>query len=161
MNPMTTNSQRGMTMVEVLVALVVLSIGMLGIAALYVETMRANRTALIRTQAVSLVNDMADRIRANARAQIAYDIDTYGGNPVTRGCVTGGANCTAPALAEDDLARWVTSVRNALPGGIPDLQFTPGFPDRYTIIAQWAEPGAAAPEQYSYQTNLEIIPVVP
>jgi len=51
--------------VEVLVALIVLSIGMLGIAALYLEGLRATRDALVRTQAVALTADMADRIRAN------------------------------------------------------------------------------------------------
>ena len=55
----------GFSIVEALVALVVLSVGMLGIAALYVESLRAGRTAVYRTQAVNLAADMADRIRAN------------------------------------------------------------------------------------------------
>lgn len=63
---------RGFTLIEVLVALVVMSVGMLGIAALYLEGLRAGRTALYRTTAVNLAADMADRIRANPNAGLAY-----------------------------------------------------------------------------------------
>ena len=63
---------RGFSLVEVLVALIVLSVGMLGIASLYVDSLRAGRTALLRTQAVFLATDMADRIRANPTAGAAY-----------------------------------------------------------------------------------------
>ena len=62
---------RGITMVESLVALVVTSVGMLGIAGLYVTGIKAGRSALLRTQAVNLASDMADRIRANRRAVMA------------------------------------------------------------------------------------------
>src|SRR5512138_827355 len=55
----------GFTLIEVLIALVVLAIGMLGIAAVYLEGLRASRDALLRTQAVILAADMGDRIRAN------------------------------------------------------------------------------------------------
>ena len=61
--------QRGFTLVEAMVALIVLSVGLLGIAALYVETLRASRTSLHRTQAVNLATDLADRMRANRDAR--------------------------------------------------------------------------------------------
>ena len=61
----------GFSIVEALVALVVLSVGMLGIAALYVESLRAGRSAVYHTQAVNLAADMADRIRANRMAGAA------------------------------------------------------------------------------------------
>ena len=67
------NKQSGFTMVEALVALVVLAIGLLGIAALYLDTLRAGRTAIYRTQAVALAADLADRIRSNRTAVAAYN----------------------------------------------------------------------------------------
>lgn len=67
-------SQAGVSLVESLVALLVLSIGLLGIAGLFVDNVKNSRTALLRTQAINLVTDMADRIRANSSAQAAYDI---------------------------------------------------------------------------------------
>ena len=61
------NSVGGFTLVEVLIALVIMSVGMLGIAGLYVHTMQAGRTSILRHHAVTLAGDIADRIRANPR----------------------------------------------------------------------------------------------
>src|SRR5688572_28968217 len=82
---------RGFTMVEMLVALVVLSVGMLGVAGLFVVSLRSGGTANSRMQAVNLVSDMTDRIRSNRRAGDVYT-RTEG---LDRGC-TGGdaADCT-------------------------------------------------------------------
>ena len=63
---------RGFTLVEAMVALIVLSVGLLGIAALYVETLRANRTSLYRTQAVNMATDIGDRMRSNRNPAAAY-----------------------------------------------------------------------------------------
>jgi type IV pilus assembly protein PilV len=152
--------QRGFTMVESLVALVVLSVGLLGIAGLYVTSLRTGRTAMIRTQAVNLVSDMGDRIRANGLARGAYDTAVYSGGPAERYCVV-TANCTAAQLAEDDLSRWITSVDAALPGPVATVAFTPaaaaGLPDQYQISLTWQE----ANESYSYQTSTFLVPVTP
>ena len=58
----------GFTLIEVLIALIILSVGMLGIAGLYVHSMQAGRTSILRHNAVTLAGDIADRIRANPRA---------------------------------------------------------------------------------------------
>ena len=69
---MSAHAVSGFTLIEVLVALVVMSVGMLGIAGLYVTSMQAGRTSLFHHHAVTLAGDIADRIRANSRAAIAY-----------------------------------------------------------------------------------------
>jgi len=164
--------QSGFSLVEALVALLVLSIGLLGIAGLFVESVRNSRTALLRTQAINLVGDMADRIRANATARDAYDIDNYGGEPAERNCApaptAAGANCSMATLAEDDLARWVAAVRAALPalGEAPpqaEVQYfppgAPGAPERYLISVSWLEPGEDQP--FSYRSDVLIVPRSP
>lgn len=152
--------QRGLTMVESLVALVVLSVGLLGIAGLYVTSLRTGRTALLRTQAVNLVSDMSDRIRANGRGRGAYDLATYGGAPALHNCVL-AANCSAAELAEYDLARWVANVNDTMPNPVAQLTFTPaagaGLPDQYQILLTWQE----ASENFSYQSSAFLIPVNP
>lgn len=162
---------RGISLVETLVALLVLSIGLMGVAALLLQSVRGSRTALFRTQAVNLVSDMADRIRANANAGPAYTMETYGEGPAERGCVStaaddGGANCSVNELAEDDLARWEQAVREALPG---DGEATPvavvehfaapdaSTPERYRVLVAWQEPGET-PEEYSYESDVVIMP---
>src|SRR5690349_13870627 len=106
--------QRGLSIVEALVALVVLSVGMLGIAVMYLESVRANRTALTRTLAVHLVNDMADRIRANRMGLGSYSAP-FGSAPPPPGAIPPEKNCaskdcTAADLAAYDLSIWYDAV---------------------------------------------------
>ena len=136
---------RGFTLVESMVALVVVSVGMLGIAGLYVTGIKSGRSALLRTQAVNLASDIADRIRSNRTALVNYDMATYGGAPAVQGCVNGP--CTDAQLAEDDLARWQAAVQAQLPGrplATCNVVFTDVAapnPDRYAITVSWQEGG--------------------
>jgi type IV pilus assembly protein PilV len=151
---------RGFSMTEALVALVVLSVGLLGIASLYVLSLQSGRTATLRTQAVNLVSDLSDRIRANGRARNGYEFDSASDEPEAKGCV-GTNNCSAADLAEDDLARWIESVRAALPTPTATVEFEAGAnvgePDRYRVALEWVEPG----QTFSYATNIILIPVLP
>ena len=56
------SKQQGFSLVEVLIALIIMSVGMLGIASLYVQSMQAGRTSMFRHNAVTLAGDIADRI---------------------------------------------------------------------------------------------------
>jgi len=137
---------RGFSIVEALVALVVLSVGMLGIAALYVESLRAGRTAVYRTQAVNLAADMADRIRAN-RAATNWALPV-GANPAEHlECINGGVTCTPEQLAEGDQFSWRKSINDELPGngatpasGTIDVDAV-ASPPQYQITVTWFEPG--------------------
>src|SRR5262245_62695028 len=64
---------RGLTMIETLVALVIMSVGLLGIAALHVESVKAARSATLRTKAITLAVDMAEKMRANRVGTLAGD----------------------------------------------------------------------------------------
>jgi type IV pilus assembly protein PilV len=143
--------QRGVSIVEALVALVVLSTGMLGIAVMYLESVRANRTALSRTLAVHLVNDMADRIRANRMALGAYDASFGTAPPAAKKDCT-RKDCTAADLAAYDLSTWYDVVVSSLPQGAdgktaPQVQVkfqggaTSNDPARYTVTARWKDVG--------------------
>jgi type IV pilus assembly protein PilV len=145
------NLQSGFTMVEVLVALIVLAIGLLGIAALYLNSLQAGRTAVYRTGAVNLAADLADRIRMNRTAQAAYgtlfaDVEV----PVGTCATTGG--CSDADLASTDLASWKDEIAQQLPNGqgqvVVTLPVAAGEPTSYLITVQWAEVGAAAPVSF-------------
>jgi type IV pilus assembly protein PilV len=151
---------RGFSMVETLVALLVLTVGLLGMARLFVEGLTDNRSALYRTQAVHLARDLAERIRANGRGGARADADTdtdadtadyslaAGDTPLLQDCVAAGIGCAPIALARDDLARWLVAIHDTLPG---DGRHTPGgtvsvdtstTPATYTLTVYWSEPGA-------------------
>jgi len=128
----------GFTLVEALVALVVLSIGMLGIAALYMETLRASRSALYRTEAVTMAADLADRIRANRNPANAY--------------TGGGQN----AIAQADLDDW-DAVIATLPSGAGEIRFVDGLgaiPSTYIIIVSWTEVGQVDPVVYELRIEV-------
>jgi type IV pilus assembly protein PilV len=159
---------RGLTLIECLVALVVLAIGLLGMAGLMIQGLRAGHGALLRTQAVNLVTDMAERIRANPAAAYSYDCATYASGPATRNCAptdaAAGANCTATDLAEDDLARWQQAASKLLP--LPtgtcaaNVQYTApsssADPAHFLVSVAWLERGEPAP--LTYRSDLLLVP---
>jgi len=157
----------GFTLVETLVALVVMSVGMLGIAALYIEGLRSGQTSIARTTAVNLAADMADRIRSNPTVPNnvalpssvpqsltpAAPVYAAGAPGVNNGCVNGGANCNPAQLAADDWFWWNTQVTNLLPVGsnaavAVTLPAPPIMTTRYTITVNWPEAAMAANAQY-------------
>ncbi|MDH3401349.1 MAG: type IV pilus modification protein PilV [Chromatiales bacterium] len=132
--------KNGFSLVEVLVALLVISIGMLGLAALYVETLRLNRTAIYRTQAVTLASDMAERIRANAGGAAGY-----AGAGADSGCndgATAAVECTAAQMAAQDIFDWQQMAQTLLPGGTATIGVVAaggGTPNVYTLTITWTE----------------------
>jgi len=151
------NSQSGFTMVEVLVALVVLAIGLLGIAALYLNSLQAGRTAVYRTEAVTLAADLADRIRMNRTAQGAYGTLFADTEVAVPACATTGG-CSDADLAATDLSNWKATVAQLLPNGQGQVAVTLPVaidePTTYVVTVRWAEVGEVAPVtfQIGFQT---------
>lgn len=130
--------QLGFSLIESMVALVVLSVGMIGIAALYGQGLSAGRTAQFRTQAANLVADMADRIRVNRLGQV-----DYGGAAANGGCEPPGVAICAPSvMAAHDLFIWNQQVAQLLPNGVGQVQFNNATdPASFTIQVSWDEVG--------------------
>lgn len=147
---------RGFTLLEVLVALVVLSVGMLGIGALYVTSLQSARTAIIRTKAVNFAADLADRIRANRQGLAAY-----AGTAADSGCSDSTVNtttsCTPAQMAAHDLFLW-RQLLNDSRSGLPDAQaavtFTAGSPPLYVINISWTEAGESARQNYVMRVEI-------
>ncbi len=152
---MATNRRRqihGFTLTEVLVALVVMAVGMLGIAALYVEGLRAGRTSVYRVTAVTLAADMADRIRANPSARNNYAGAGPGGD---NACVNGGI-CSAAEMAQDDWFRWLQDIHTRLPDGTTASITVTDVPPlvQYDITLSWPEAGQQDPVSYTLAMQL-------
>jgi type IV pilus assembly protein PilV len=108
------NRSRGFTLLEVLVSLLVLSIGLIGVAGLQLLGVSNSRDAYFRTQAVMLSYDISDRMRAN---QDAVDSGTYSGSTGTlNGNCRSTTGCTPDEMAGDDVALWKQALAS-LPGG--------------------------------------------
>lgn len=111
------NEQQGFTLIEVLLAVVILGIGLLGIVTLQARSLQYNQQAYLYSQASFLANDIAERMRANSQVLSEYEID-FGedvNGVTTTQCLT--SNCTASQFAEWDLKVWKDSLKSALPSG--------------------------------------------
>jgi type IV pilus assembly protein PilV len=128
---------RGFSLVEVLIALIIMSVGMLGIAGLYVHSMQAGRTSLFRHHAVTLAGDIADRIRANPLGGAAYE-----GGGANNNCVAGGVNCTADEMAANDVFLWAEQADATLPDGEVAVEYDDAaVPSTYEVTVTWKEAG--------------------
>jgi type IV pilus assembly protein PilV len=125
--PISRKSAAGFTLVEVLVALVVLSIGLLGIASLQVSSLRWNHGASKRSQATLLAYDILDRMRANPTAARNGEYST-GGTPGT--------------VATSDLAQWASNITAAMgpsATGAVDPPTASGSTATFRITVTWTD----------------------
>ncbi len=123
-----TRRVEGMTLVEVLVTLVIISVGLLGVAALQLTTVRNNTDAYVRAQAAVLASDMLDRMRANRNGA---------GGGAERYAI--GMDDDAPETAAgEDIANWRLVLEEQLPQGKGEIQYDDAT-ELVTITIQWGE----------------------
>lgn len=106
---------RGFTLIEVLIAFVVLTIGLLGAVALQAKAKQSSYDAAQRSAAVALANDIIERIRANDDPSIIAQYETTFSSSTTlssaEGCLS--HQCTPTQVAAYDIQQWVKAVRMA------------------------------------------------
>ena len=98
--------QRGTSLLEVLISVLIMAVGLLGIAAMQATALRNSQGSTERSQAVVQSYAIIDAMRANRERALAGDYNT-----------AGGWMCTAPtggSLASNDQARWLTSLRTTI-----------------------------------------------
>ena len=139
---------RGLTLVEILVALFILSIGLLGLAGLQTASLKFNTGSFYRTQATALAYGLADRMRANRAAARAGDYTVGLANPVPD-C---GAPVAAGSLPQQDIAAWRMALACRLPLGNGSV-VRDG--NEFTINVQWDDSrGENDPLQFQFTTAL-------
>jgi type IV pilus assembly protein PilV len=135
------NKNAGFTLIEVLIAMVVLAVGLLGLAGLQANSLRNNQSAYNRSQATQLAYDMADRIRANLAdannlANSAYVASTIAALQSTCNSSPG---CTPALMAQNDRAIWNANIIDAL-GSLGTGSVTVDAATRiFTITINWTE----------------------
>jgi len=146
-------AQRGFTLVEALVSIVVLTLGMMGIGKLVMTALKSNDSAYMRSQATALAYAILDDMRANRQIAMSqgYDVamtDAYSDPSAT--CLS--ATCNAQDLATYDVALWKqklgadSATPGQLPGGNGSIVTVTGTNNQTTatITVQWNDALAQA-----------------
>jgi len=165
------NKQSGFSLIEVLVALLVLSIGLLGLAALQTTSLQYNTDSYTRTQATLLAYDIIDRMRSNATGFTGGDYDvadeTAAANVVSTyngckgsSCACATTTCDAATLATYDLGQWYDRMGQLLPESTSaaklakverDAVTTSPTYNRVTITIRWKERDLDKQQQWMVQ----------
>ena len=108
--PSSPRHARGMSLIEVMIALLVLAIGLLGIAAMQSLALRGGQGSLESTQAVMATNSILESIRANPTQAASYNM--------AKTCSTPSAGTT---LVGSDKNAWIAALKNTIGSGASDL----------------------------------------
>lgn len=144
------NTQKGVSMVEIVVTMVIVSIGLLGVASLQANTLKYLKAANSRSEASQAVYEIADRMRSNAQAikdkdtgftpnfysyQTPYSV-TIANLPNVPACAV-PTNCTAKEVADKDIAEWLRNLGTRMNGGAGNITQNAG--GVYDIYVMWKE----------------------
>lgn len=156
------HKQSGFSLIEALVAFLILSIGMLGIASLQTMSLKSGHTAVLRTGAIMSVDDIIERMRANRGALASYAAATgyMGTDNVCAETTVAAAVCTPVQLADDDLFRWKNALKDVLPNNaattasvVVTVPVPPSTTTNIVVTVNWSErnteTGTASPMNYT------------
>lgn len=134
-------NQRGVSMIESLVAILVLAIGVMGLAGLQTRSLVETRLTNARANALLLANDLAERMRLNRDQALRTDAAnpyflTFGQNiPSPQSCVNN--LCNPEQLAQFDRWEWSSSLRQLLPGGEAQVATVAGSTGQLRVTFRW------------------------
>ncbi len=114
---MTRRKADGFTLIEVLVATVIMAVGILGVAGLQVVSLQQNRSSLLRSEALQIANDILDRMRANPDQTYAPVNYTDAPPASAKNCVQN--TCTPAEMALYDIAQWKCLINSVDSSGSP------------------------------------------
>lgn len=146
--------QLGTSLIEVLVTLVVLAIGVFGLAQLHANSIKSNQSAYYRSQATLLAYDIGERMRANRAAALNgdYAVDFPQSN---------SNNSISGSRAEQDKAEWLNQLAQTLPEGTGKVSADNGlmiievrWDDTRAEIAGDAAQSGAAEQTFVYRTKI-------
>ena len=135
---MVNKSNGGFTLIEVLITMVVLALGLFGMAKLQGTALMQNQNSYYRSQATQLAYDIADRIRANRAEAVKTAASKYitlsPSSAAEKTACNASPGCTPVLMAENDIYQWNLQVVSTLPMGGGFINVSGSV---YTITLQW------------------------
>ena len=139
LKPMNYAQHKGFGFIEILVALLVISIGLLGLMVLQTKSLQFNNSSLQRTQAMILVTDIMDRMRANRLRAIStndYVVSMESTPTASTDCESSTSTCSPSEMARHDVKSWREKIAAALPDGQGSIVRAN---DQFTITVRFSE----------------------
>ena len=130
----TMKKNAGFTLIEILIAMLVLAVGLLGLAGMQATSLKNNQSAYNRSRATQLAYDLADRMRANVIGKASYTAILPSSAAEQKVCSSVTTICTFVDMAQNDLFEWNSSLISSLPSGIGTISV---LGDIYTIRITW------------------------
>lgn len=151
------SKQQGFTLIEVLIAVFILAVGLLGTASLTLNSLQSSQGAALRGQASSLAGDLSERLRANREFAINNDTDyllaANAGATNKPSCADNSNGCDTAEQAQRDLFEWRTSLTTNLPAGTAVI--TKPSDRQYQLALTWNEAGnRGAVSSYTLRIDL-------
>lgn len=144
----------GYTLLEVMVALVIFSIGLLGLAGLQSQSLRYNHSAYMETQATYLAYNILDRMRANyATAQAGGYNATLSTTGSDNSCNDDTVSCSTAQMAQHDIYEWKDLMDDLLPSGNGSVSQSGEI---FTVTIQWDDPADPDDGQSDLQIASEL-----
>ena len=145
-------------MMEVLISVLILAIGLLGVASLQLWGLRYNQSAYLRSQATIVAYDIVDRMRANPNGVAAgyYNTISSASLPSDPGCITATTGCTAQQLANYDILAWgqhFTATPKVLPGATGTVTKNG---NTYTVLVTWTDNEKSGNVTQTIQYNFQM-----
>lgn len=109
--------QRGASLIEVMVALLILAVGLLGVLAMQARAVQLNQNAYLYSQAAILANDIMEAMRTSRSSASDYLVSYDAAVTSAGDCTTVGVDCSPSQIARWNLSEWKTNVASLLPGG--------------------------------------------
>lgn len=148
--PVGRSSQQGSSLIEVLVTLVLVAIGLSGMMMMQARGLEQNQSAYLRTQAIAMASDMADRMRLNKQAALK-DLYQLAKSDTSAGFAKPPATPADKKLAYNDLNIWLNWVELSLPKG--DAVITRNS-QVMSITISWGGADGKAADSYVHEMEL-------
>lgn len=162
--PVQSRLQQGVSLIESLIAIIVLALGLLGILGFQMRVLADSTTSVRRAQAIRLINDLSERMTINPNAMLNMARYTTAWDdeddlPAGLDCATNA--CTAADLATYDAKLWLQSVRSQLPAGdasvfLAEDETIDEDRRQLGVMISWREREASSDSDYTTSLNASI-----
>lgn len=151
--PYRVRTQAGASLIEVLVSIVIASVGLLGMAGMNAASVRYTKMSQYRATATQLVSEISERMRANNTGLPSYVIASDFASQATlptapaKTCDVKTTTCSATEMAAADLYQWRRTVRARLPDGSVSVKADSAVANAFDIWISWRDPSLAAADE--------------